>query len=431
MQTVSATGRQALGEMRGLLGVLRDDQGDRASAAAAGRCSEIDQLVGQVRAAGLPVAVAVEGDVRELPAGRAADRLPPRAGGAHQLAQARGPEGARRSCACATTRAGVDVEVSDDGTGDALDRAGRARARAERHARARRRLRRHGRGRAAAGGRLARAHAARDRGTGGRAMTTSVLLVDDQPLLRVGFRMVLESQDDLAVVGEAGDGAEAVRLTAELDPDVVLMDVRMPEMDGIEATRRIVASGSRSRVLILTTFDLDEYAFAAPARRRERLPAQGRAARATCSPASARSPPAMPSSRPSVTRRLLDSFAHRLPAARPSQAELDAAARRASPRASARCSAELARGHSNAEIAAQLVLSEATVKTHVGRILAKLDLRDRVQVVVFAYEIGLVQPSQLLSPRPHAGHPPLDSRRHPRCPTTAGPSSPRRSPAWS
>jgi DNA-binding NarL/FixJ family response regulator len=223
-------------------------------------------------------------------------------------------------------------------------------------------------------------------------VTTSVLLADDQALLRVGFRMVLESQDDLSVVGEAGDGSEAVRLTAELDPDVVLMDVRMPGMDGIEATRRIVDSGGRSRVLVLTTFDLDEYAFAAL-----RAGASGfllkdvppgdllTGIRAVAGGDAVVAP--------SVTRRLLDRFAHQLPLPAPERAE------RVVPLAGLTARelevlAELARGHSNAEIAAQLVLSEATVKTHVGHILAKLDLRDRVQVVVFAYEIGLVQPSQ-------------------------------------
>jgi DNA-binding NarL/FixJ family response regulator len=220
----------------------------------------------------------------------------------------------------------------------------------------------------------------------------SVLLVDDQPLLRVGFRMVLESQDDLTVVGEAGDGAEAVRLTAELEPDVVLMDVRMPEMDGIEATRRIAESGSRSRVVVLTTFDLDEYAFAALQAGASgfllkdvppgdlltgiRAVASGDAVIA-----------------PSATRRLLDSFAHQLKW----PVTATAAAGRGAPPAGLTARElevleELARGRSNAEIAARLVLSEATVKTHVGHILSKLDLRDRVQVVVFAYETGLVQP---------------------------------------
>jgi DNA-binding NarL/FixJ family response regulator len=219
---------------------------------------------------------------------------------------------------------------------------------------------------------------------------TSVLLVDDQPLLRVGFRMVLESQDDLTVVGEAGDGAEAVRLTAELEPDVVLMDVRMPELDGIEATRRIVASGSRSRVVVLTTFDLDEYAFAAL-----RAGASGfllkdvppgdllTGIRAVASGDAVIAP--------SVTRRLLDSFAHQL------SLPVTAGEGRSAPPAGltareAEVLEELARGRSNAEIAARLVLSEATVKTHVGHILSKLGLRDRVQVVVFAYETGLVQP---------------------------------------
>jgi DNA-binding NarL/FixJ family response regulator len=223
-------------------------------------------------------------------------------------------------------------------------------------------------------------------------VSTSILLVDDQPLLRVGFRMVLESQDDLSVVGEAGNGAEAVDLTAQLQPDVVLMDVRMPGMDGIEATRQIVAGGSRSRVLILTTFDLDEYAYAAL-----RAGASGfllkdvppgdllSGIRAVASGDAVVAP--------SVTRRLLDSFAHRLPQPAPGAAESAEPLQGLTAR-ERDVLGELARGLSNAEIAEQLVLSEATVKTHVGHILAKLGLRDRVQVVVFAYEIGLVQPSQ-------------------------------------
>jgi DNA-binding NarL/FixJ family response regulator len=219
----------------------------------------------------------------------------------------------------------------------------------------------------------------------------SVLLVDDQPLLRLGFRLVLESQDDLVVVGEAGDGGEAVRLAGSLRPDVVLMDVRMPGMDGIEATRRLVAGGSPSRVLILTTFDLDEYAYSAL-----RAGASGfllkdappndllSGIRAVASGDAVVAP--------SVTRRLLDTFAHRLP--EPGrEASSDGRLESLTPR-EREVLTEVAQGRSNAEIAERLVLSEATVKTHVGRILGKLGLRDRVQVVVFAYEAGIVARSQ-------------------------------------
>ena len=223
-------------------------------------------------------------------------------------------------------------------------------------------------------------------------MTTRILLADDQPLLRMGFRMVLESQDDLEVVGEAGDGDEAVRMTAELDPDIVLMDVRMPGVDGIEATSRIVGRGLRSRVIILTTFDLDEYAFAGL-----RAGASGfllkdvpphdllSGIRAVATGDAVVSP--------SVTRRLLDTFAHRLPGpAGASEDPVDARLELLTAREREVLLA-LARGCSNAEIAAELVLSEATVKTHVRRILAKLGLRDRVQAVVYAYEIGLARPT--------------------------------------
>lgn len=223
-------------------------------------------------------------------------------------------------------------------------------------------------------------------------MTTGVLLVDDQELMRMGFRMVIDSQPDLSVVGEAATGREAIAAAARLRPDVLLMDVRMPELDGVEATRRIVASDSEARVIILTTFDLDEYVYAAL-----RAGASGfllkdaqpgdllSAIRAVAGGDAVVAP--------SVTRRLLSTYSHRLPAPGspdPSQrARLEQLTSREQ-----EVLLHVADGLSNAEIAARLVLSEATVKTHVGRILAKLGLRDRVQIVVFAYETGLVAPSQ-------------------------------------
>jgi DNA-binding NarL/FixJ family response regulator len=219
-------------------------------------------------------------------------------------------------------------------------------------------------------------------------VSTRILLVDDQELLRMGFRMVLEAQHDLEVVGEAGDGAEAVALTRQLDPDVVLMDVRMPVMDGVQATRALVDGGSRSHIIILTTFDLDEYAHAAL-----RAGASGfllkdaptadllSAIRAVASGDAVVAP--------STTRRLLATIAHQLPVAEAPDALPEL--RSLTPREREVLMA-VARGLSNAEIADQLVLSEATVKTHVGRILAKLELRDRVQIVIYAYDHGLVAP---------------------------------------
>ena len=220
---------------------------------------------------------------------------------------------------------------------------------------------------------------------------TRILLVDDQPMLRMGFRMILEAQPDLSVVGEAENGLEAIELTTRLEPDVVLMDVRMPDLDGVQATERIVASGSNSRIIILTTFDLDEYAYGAL-----RAGASGFLLKDA-------PPPDMLSAirsvatgdavvAPSVTRRLLSQFAHRLPDPNEPPAPDAARVELLTPR-ERELLIEVARGLSNAEIAERLVLSEATVKTHVGRILGKLGLRDRVQIVVFAYETGLVRPS--------------------------------------
>lgn len=218
-------------------------------------------------------------------------------------------------------------------------------------------------------------------------MTTRILLVDDQPLLRTGFRMILSAEPDFAVVGEAGDGASAVELARRLTPDVVLMDIRMPGMDGIQATRALAGPGVAEpmKVLILTTFGLDEYVVEslragasgfllkdAPAEdlvEAIRIVAAGEALLA-----------------PSVTRRLLDRLASKLPPVHdnviPALSELT--------ERELEVLKLVARGLSNAEIAEKLVISETTVKTHVSRILGKLDLRDRVQVVILAYESGLI-----------------------------------------
>ncbi|MBL7258275.1 response regulator [Paractinoplanes lichenicola] len=213
-----------------------------------------------------------------------------------------------------------------------------------------------------------------------------LVLVDDQQLVRAGFRMVLDFQDDMTVVGEAGDGAEALRLLRTTEADVVVMDLRMPVLDGVAATRQICAAGPRPRVLVLTTFDTDEEAFAALQAGASgfllksvppeellsaiRVVASGEAVVA-----------------PRVTRRLLDRFAGRLvPTAGSPSPPADLTDREHE------VLLLVAQGLSNLEIGARLQVAEATVKTHIGRILAKLGLRDRVQAVVFAYESGLVRP---------------------------------------
>jgi DNA-binding NarL/FixJ family response regulator len=221
-------------------------------------------------------------------------------------------------------------------------------------------------------------------------MSISVLLADDQPLLRRGFRMIIEAEENLTVTGEAGDGEEAVRLARRHVPDVVLMDIRMPGTDGIEATRRITAGNPAVRVLVLTTFDLDEYAFGAL-----RAGASGfllkdvRPAELVSAIRTVASGDAVVS--PRVTRRLLDEYAQVLPMASADRAERYPQLSTLTER-EREVLAAVARGLSNTEIAAMLHVSEATVKSHVGRILAKLGLRDRVQVVVLAYEAGLIRP---------------------------------------
>jgi DNA-binding NarL/FixJ family response regulator len=217
-----------------------------------------------------------------------------------------------------------------------------------------------------------------------------VALVDDQELVRAGFRMMLDAQPDMTVVGEAADGLAAVALAAAGEADVMVMDVRMPRLDGVEAARRICAAGQRPKVLMLTTFDLDEYAFAALKAGAsgfllKDVPPQELlfAIRAVYSGDSVVAP--------STTRRLIARFAPMLSAAAEGGAPPAAANLAGLTEREREVLVQVAAGLSNAEIATRLFVSEATVKTHVGRILAKLGLRDRVQAVVLAYETGLVR----------------------------------------
>jgi DNA-binding NarL/FixJ family response regulator len=214
----------------------------------------------------------------------------------------------------------------------------------------------------------------------------SVVIVDDQALVRMGFRMVLDAHDGITVLDEASNGAEAVRLVQRLRPDVVLMDVRMPELDGIAATERIVRENPQTKVLVLTTFDLDEYAFGAlRAGASGFLLKDARPAELTDAIRAVAAGEAAVSAR--ITKRLLELFGDRLPAGDdPGAAD---AASALTPREREILLA-IAQGLSNGEIASRFFLTESTVKTHVGRVLTKLGLRDRVHAVIFAYEHRLV-----------------------------------------
>jgi DNA-binding NarL/FixJ family response regulator len=213
-----------------------------------------------------------------------------------------------------------------------------------------------------------------------------VLIVDDQELVRAGFRMILELQEDIEVIGEAGDGADAVTMARELDPDVVLMDVRMPDTDGIEATRLLLATGSPARVLMLTTFDADEHVYEAMKAGasgfllKNAPPGQLVSAVRATAAGDAQLAPA-------IVQRMVEELVRRPAPGRMRPGALDDLTER-----ELEVLKLLARGLSNAEIAATLFLSEATIRTHVSRILTKLDLRDRTQAVVLAYESGLVRP---------------------------------------
>ena len=374
LAAIEATGRQTVDEMRGLLGVLRRADDGLALAPQPG-LDDLEALVNQVRDAGLAVELTIEGPTVALPAGidLSAYRIVQEA----LTNSVKHADGNRARVTVRYDSTAVEIEIHDNGQAAAGKRERqRRRPRAGRYARARRPLGRRPDHRAGPD-RLDRSRTAADQ----RRAVISVLLADDQTLVRDGFRLILNAEDDIEVVAEAGSGVEAVDEAVRHEPDLVLMDIRMPELDGIEATRRLLGALPETRVLMLTTFDLDEYvidAFRAGASGfllktvpRDQLVAGVRtvySGDALIAPAS--------------TRRLIEQFAQLT-----TDPRLDELTGRE--QEVLNC---VARGLTNAEIARELVVEPSTVKSHVARVLAKLGVRDRVQAVVFAYESGLIRP---------------------------------------
>ena len=391
MLAVEATGREAMTELRQFLGALSDDEA--AGVAPQPGIRELDSLVERVREAGLPASLEVDGEPRSV--------SPSLDVAVFRIVQ-EALTNALKYAGLATTLVRLSwepdrlqVEILDDGP--AGGRSAGDRARPCRDARTRVAGRRDARSRAAGRWRVCRpgvAAAGSDGRLGAFALMTDrplrVLIADDQALVRAGFRMILEAQPDIQVVAEAADGDAALRLARRHRPDIVLMDVRMPGLDGLEATRRLLAgddpSGSAPpRVVILTTFDLDEYVYAALQSGasgfllKDVSPEHLVGAVRTVAIGDALLAP-------SITRRLVERYA-RPAATLPADSE-------ALGRLTARETEVfglVARGMSNAEIAAALVVTEATVKTHVAGILAKLGLRNRAQIVVLAYESGFIR----------------------------------------
>ena len=369
---VERTGRSALAEMRRLLGALRAEDDDVELAPQPGLAG-LDSLLDEFRRSGLPVELQVDGERVPLP--RALDLSAYRIvqegltnvlKHARRAACGRGPALRRRRAADRDPRR----------RHRAGGRRRRPRSRAGRRPRTRQGLRRLDERGARQRRRLPAEHAA-------PAMTIRVLVADDQSMVRAGFRLLLAGEPGIEVVAEARTGLEAVEKAGRFDPTVVLMDIRMPELDGIEATRRILAADSTARVLILTTFDLDEYVYEALSAGasgfvlKDDPPEQLIAAIRTIAGGEALLSPA-------VTSRVIRQFTRRpRPSPPPGLEELTAR--------EMDVFRLIARGHSNAEIGAQLSITDTTVKTHVTKVLQKLDLRDRVQAVVLAYETGIFE----------------------------------------
>ena len=395
LRAVEEASRGALDELRRLLCLLRsdDEPGDAvAGLAPAPGLGDLGSLAAMVRDAGTPVLVDLTGDVTALP--------PVASLTAYRIVQealtnvVRHAPGAEATVRVGIGLAGVRIEVTDSGRAwHGPDPAGRGpgrrrqRARDRRHARAGRDLRRHGRRRDASARRLpGRCVPACRAGRGGEGgVSIGVVVADDQAIVRAGFRLLIDSEPDMTVLGEAADGAEAVAAARRTTPDVVLMDIRMPVMDGVAATRLIAAGETRLRVLILTTFDLDEYVFAAlhagasGFMLKDRPPEELLSAIRVIAAGEALLAP-------NVTRRLIEHFIRQPEPLRTPPGGLQELTVR-----EREVLALIAAGLSNTEIAGKLVISVPTAKTHVSRILAKLAARDRAQLVVIAYQSGLVK----------------------------------------